>query len=133
MEMTLDEQKERAVKFIKALEWPEAETLASMVTDDFEFDPMGRLKQVPVLHGKAATKLMESTLRRAFPNRLKMTVLTVIAEANQVAIQAESEAITDKGRQYANRYHFYIRFAGDKIAQVREYNDTDHVRQVIFS
>ncbi len=131
--MTLDEQKERAVKFIKALEWPEAETLASMVTDDFEFDPMGRLKQVPVLHGKAATKLMESTLRRAFPNRLKMTVLTVIAEANQVAIQAESEAITDKGRQYANRYHFYIRFAGDKIAQVREYNDTDHVRQVIFS
>ncbi|MGB8685356.1 MAG: nuclear transport factor 2 family protein [Candidatus Binatus sp.] len=133
MEMTLDEQKERAVKFIKALEWPEAETLASMVTDDFEFDPMGRLKQVPVLHGKAATKLMESTLRRAFPDRLKMTVLTVIAEANQVAIQAESEAITDKGRQYANRYHFYIRFAGDKIAQVREYNDTDHVRQVIFS
>lgn len=131
--MTLDEQKERAVKFIKALEWPEAETLASMVTDDFEFDPMGRLKQVPVLHGKAATKLMESTLRRAFPDRLKMTVLTVIAEANQVAIQAESEAITDKGRQYANRYHFYIRFAGDKIAQVREYNDTDHVRQVIFS
>lgn len=131
--MTLDEQKERAVKFIKGLEWPEAETLASMVTDDFEFDPMGRLKQVPVLHGKAATKLMESTLRRAFPNRLKMTVLTVIAEANQVAIQAESEAITDKGRQYANRYHFYIRFAGDKIAQVREYNDTDHVRQVIFS
>ncbi len=131
--MTLDQQKERAVKFLKALEWPEAETLAAMVTDDFEFDPMGRLKQVPVLHGKEATKLMESTLRRAFPNRLKMRILTVIAEGNAVAVQAESEAITNKGRQYANRYHFYIRFAGDKIALVREYNDTDHVREVIFS
>ena len=53
MAMTLDQQKHRAVEFLKALEWPEAETLAAMVTDDFEFDPMGRLKQVPVLHGKA--------------------------------------------------------------------------------
>ena len=133
MAMTLDQRKHRAVEFLKALEWPEAETLAAMVTDDFEFDPMGRLKQVPVLHGKAATKLMETNLRRAFPNRLKMRVLTVIGEGNQIAIQAESEAITDKGRQYANRYHFYFRFAGDKIALVREYNDTDHVRQIIFS
>ncbi|MGA6970922.1 MAG: nuclear transport factor 2 family protein [Candidatus Binatus sp.] len=131
--MTLDQQKELAVKFIKALEWPEAKILSTMVTDDFEFDPMGRLKQVPVLHGKEATQLMETNLQRAFPNRLAMRILTVIAEGNAVAIQAESEAITNKGRKYANRYHFYIRFAGDKIALVREYNDTDHVRQVIFS
>jgi ketosteroid isomerase-like protein len=103
------------------------------VTDDFEFDPMGRLKQVPVLHGKEAIRLMETNLQRAFPNRLAMRILTVIAEGNAVAIQAESEAITNKGRKYSNRYHFYIRFAGDKIALVREYNDTDHVRQVIFS
>jgi uncharacterized protein len=131
--MTLDEQKARAVAFLKALEWPEATVLAAMVTEDFEFDPMGRLKQVPVLHGREATKLMETNLRRAFPNRLNMRIQTVIAEGNQVAIQAESDAVTNKGRQYANRYHFYFRFAGDKIAQVREYNDTDHVRQVIFS
>ena len=131
--MTLDQQKELAVKFIKALEWPEAKILSAMVTDDFEFDPMGHLKQVPVLHGKEATQLMETNLQRAFPNRLAMRILTVIAEGNAVAIQAESEAITNKGRKYANRYHFYIRFAGGKIALVREYNDTDHVRQVIFS
>lgn len=131
--MTLDEQKQLAIKFVKALEWPEAETLSAMVTDDFEFDPMGRLKQVPVLHGKEATQLMETNLRRAFPNRLDMRILTVIAEGNSVAIQAESNAITNKGRNYANRYHFYFRFAGDKIALVREYNDTNHVREVIFS
>jgi uncharacterized protein len=131
--MTLEQQKELAVKFIKALEWPEAKILSAMVTEDFEFDPMGRLKQVPVLHGKEAIRLMETNLQRAFPNRLAMRILTVIAEGNAVAIQAESEAITNKGRKYSNRYHFYIRFAGDKIALVREYNDTDHVRQVIFS
>ncbi|MGD0119541.1 MAG: nuclear transport factor 2 family protein [Candidatus Binatus sp.] len=131
--MTLDQQKELAVKFIKALEWPEAKILSAMVTEDFEFDPMGRLKQVPVLHGKEAIRLMETNLQRAFPNRLAMRILTVIGEGNAVAIQAESEAITNKGRKYSNRYHFYIRFAGDKIALVREYNDTDHVRQVIFS
>ncbi len=93
--MTLDEQKQLAIKFVKALEWPEAETLSAMVTDDFEFDPMGRLKQVPVLHGKEATQLMETNLRRAFPNRLDMRILTVIAEGNSVAIQAESNAITN--------------------------------------
>ncbi|HEY6419524.1 MAG TPA: nuclear transport factor 2 family protein [Candidatus Binataceae bacterium] len=131
--MTLDQQKELAIRFLKALERPEAETLAAMVTDDFEFDPMGRLEQVPALHGKKATKLMATTLGRAFPHGLNMRIHTVIAEGNHVAIQAESDAITDKGRKYANRYHMYFRFAGDKIAQVREYNDTAHVREVIFS
>jgi uncharacterized protein len=130
--MTLDEQKARAVQFIKSLEWPEAETLAAMVTDDFEFNPMGRLKEVPVLRGKKATKLMATTLRGAFPHGLKMRIDNVIAEGDQVAMLAESNAITDKGRKYLNRYHFYFRFAGDKIALLREYNDTDHVREVIF-
>jgi ketosteroid isomerase-like protein len=34
------------------------------------------------------------------------------------------------GKRYNNRYHFYVLFHGDQIAQCREYNDSNHAREV---
>jgi ketosteroid isomerase-like protein len=48
-------------------------------------------------------------------------------------VQAESNTTAMNGKKYNNRYHFDIRFAGDKIAEVREYCDTNHAREVFFS
>ena len=42
-----------------------------------------------------------------------------------------SDTTAANGRRYANRYHWYVRFDGDKIAQLREYADTDHIRQTL--
>jgi ketosteroid isomerase-like protein len=59
--------------------------------------------------------------------------LTVVAEGPHVAIQAESDTVASNGKKYANRYHFYFLFDGDHIAQVREYNDVNLVREVLLS
>ena len=59
--------------------------------------------------------------------------LLVVAEGPHVAIQAESDTVAGNGRKYANRYHFYFLFDDDRIAQVREYNDVNLVREVFFS
>ena len=45
-------------------------------------------------------------------------------------MQAESDTIVGNGKRYNNRYHFYVLFRGDQIAQVREYNDSNHAREV---
>jgi hypothetical protein len=66
---------------------------------------------------------MPKTLITMFPNGLNMKLLTVVAEGPHVAIQAESDTVAGNGKKYANRYHFYFLFDGDRIAQVREYND----------
>ena len=105
-----------------------------MLADDFEFEMMGRLPGVAPIRGKEAfLKSTPPMLKAMFPNGLNIKFHSVIAEGPHVAIQAESDTTAGNGKKYANRYHFYFLFKGDKIAQVREYNDTNHVREVFMS
>jgi ketosteroid isomerase-like protein len=76
---------------------------------------------------------MPKVLKAMFPNGLNFKFHTIIAEGPQVAVQAESDTVAGNGKKYANRYHFYFRFAGDRISQVREYNDVNLVREVFYS
>jgi len=43
----------------------------------------------------------------------------------------EANTVAAKGNKYANRCHSYFRFDGDKIAEVREYCDTNHLGEVL--
>ncbi len=132
--MNLEQQKERALTFLKNFEKPDPKAFEDLITDDFEFEMMGRLPGVAPIRGKDAfLKAMPATLKAMFPNGLNMKFHSTIAEGPHVAIQAESDTTAGNGKKYANRYHFYILFKGDKIAQVREYNDVNHVREVFMS
>ena len=132
--MNVEQQKERALTFLKGLEKPDAKTFENIITDDFEFEMMGRLPGINPIHGKDAfLKGMPATLKAMFPNGLNLKFHTTIGEGPHVAIQAESDTTASNGKKYANRYHFYFLFAGDKIAQVREYNDVNHVREVFMT
>jgi len=132
--MNLEQQKERALTFLRNFEKPEAKDFEDLIADDFEFEMMGRLPGVAPMRGKDAfLKSTPKMLKAMFPNGLNMKIHTAIAEGPHVAIQAESDTTAGNGKKYANRYHFYMRFKGDKIEQVREYNDTNHVREVFMS
>jgi ketosteroid isomerase-like protein len=132
--MNLNEQKECALSFLKNLERPDPKAFEEMLADNFEFEMMGRLPGIAPMRGKDMfLKQMPATLKAMFPNGLNLKFHTVIAEGPHVAIQAESDTVAANGKKYANRYHFYFRFAGDRIEQVREYNDDNHVREVFMS
>jgi ketosteroid isomerase-like protein len=108
--------------------------LSELLAENFEFEMMGRLPGIAPIRGKQAfTANMPNTLKAMFPNGLNLKIGTTISEGPHVAIQAESDTVAGNGKKYANRYHFYFRFSGDKIEQVREYNDVNHVREVFFS
>jgi ketosteroid isomerase-like protein len=49
-----------------------------------------------------------------------------------VAALARCDTIANNGRRYLQRYNFYLRFEGDRIAEGREYNDTDLIRKVFI-
>jgi ketosteroid isomerase-like protein len=80
--------------------------------------------------GRAGLEGFVTMLKAMLPRGLNFKFGTVLSEGPHVAIQAESNTEAANGRKYANRYHFYFRFEGDKIAVVREYCDTNHVREV---
>jgi ketosteroid isomerase-like protein len=132
--MELAKQKDTATTFLRALDKLDLAALGSLLADNFEFEMMGRLPGVKPIRGKDKFLAnMPKTLQAMFPNGLNMKFVTVFAEGPHVAIQAESNTVAGNGKPYANRYHFYFLFDGDRIAQVREYNDVNLVREVFFT
>jgi ketosteroid isomerase-like protein len=128
------QQKDAATQFLRALDKVDPTVLGGLISDNFEFEMMGRLPGVKAMRGKDKFLAnMPKTLAAMFPNGLNMKVVTVIAEGPHVAIQAESDTVAANGKKYANRYHFYFLFDGDRIEQVREYNDVNLVREVFFT
>ncbi|MGO9059891.1 MAG: nuclear transport factor 2 family protein [Candidatus Binataceae bacterium] len=125
-------QKERAITFVMQMNHPDPQVLAGLIADDFEFEFMMRGPGVkPQKHDEFLT-WFPKIMKRWFPNGLNMKVETVVSEGPLVAIQAQADTVAGNGKRYANRYHFFIRFEGDRIANAREYNDTNHVRETFF-
>lgn len=73
-------------------------------------------------------RLLE-TVRRGFPQGIRMEIAGVTAEGERVAIEAVSAAPLGNGKSYNNRYHFLIEVRGGCVMKIREYMDTEHAYQ----
>jgi uncharacterized protein len=78
------------------------------------------------------TKLFLRMMDR-LENGLRMDVTNIVAEGDMVSAEAESHGELTNGRSYHNQYHFFMRMSGEKIVEVREYNDTRHAYEVWFA
>lgn len=67
----------------------------------------------------------------AMPNGLKITPKSLVAEGNNVAVEAESYGELANGKVYNNQYHFLVELADGKITAVREYLDTMHAKEIL--
>ncbi|HEY2663578.1 MAG TPA: nuclear transport factor 2 family protein [Candidatus Binataceae bacterium] len=131
--MTTAEQKEKAVQFLSMLENPDPTKLQMMVTDDFEWRLMTRMQGFPPIKGKDALNGFAKGLKAMMPKGVNMKFGTIFSEGDHVSVQGESDTVAANGRKYSNLYHFYLHFKGDRIAQVREYCDTNHAREVFVA
>lgn len=128
--MTAQEQKDRAREFLEMFENPDPAKLETMVADHFDYQMMARMPGSEPVRGKEGVRQMATMLKAILPNGLNFRFGPILSEGSHVSVQAESDTVAANGNKYQNRYHFYFRFDGDKIAEVKEYCDTDHVRQV---
>jgi len=129
--MTPAEQRAVAIRFLENFNHADAKVFEELTTEDFSFEIVSGLKEFPPLRGRQNFASTEAaTLKRLFPEGLKLKVETVICEGEHVAALAAADTIASNGRRYRQRYNFYLRFEGDRIAEGREYNDTNLVREV---
>src|SRR5260370_13132857 len=133
MRRTQAEKKDLAIDFLSEFADPDPVKLATMVANDFEWKVMTRMEGFPPIKGHEGIGTLAGTLKTLMPSGLNLEFGSVICEGDHCAIQAESHATAANGKKYNNRYHFYLRFAGDKIAEVREYCDTNHAREVFVA
>lgn len=131
--MTPAERKAAAIRFLENFNHADPRVFEELTTDDFTFEIVSGLKEFPPIRGRANFASTESaTLKRLFPQGLKMKIETVICDGVHVAALAAADTVASNGRRYAQRYNFYLRFEGDLIAEGREYNDTNLVREVFL-
>ena len=131
--MTASEKKELATDFLTEFRDPDPARLATMISNDFEWKVMTRMEGTGPVKGHDGLRTFVKQIKTMMPGGLGITIDTVICEGDRCAVQAESNTTAANGKKYNNRYHFDIRFDGDKIAEVREYCDTNHAREVFFS
>ena len=131
--MDIEKMRERARKFLENFNRADPRVFEEVVTEDFTFEIVSSMKEFPPLRGRREFIEKEAaTLRRLFPQGLNLTLETIICEGPHVAALARCDTIAANGSRYQQRYHFYLRFEGDLIAEGREYNDTDLIRKVFL-
>ena len=64
---------------------------------------------------------------------VKFTIKGITAEGDRVAVEVESYGKFGNGKIYQNHYHFLFEVREGKIQAVREYLDTQHLKETIFT
>jgi ketosteroid isomerase-like protein len=129
----IEKQRERARQFLENFNHADPRVFEEAVTDDFTFEIVSSMREFPPLRGlREFVEKEVATLRRLFPQGLNLTVETIICEGPHVAALAHCDTIAFNGKRYQQRYHFYLRFGGERIAEGRECNDTDLIRKVFL-
>jgi uncharacterized protein len=107
----------------------------NLMTDDATWWLPGKPGQLPVTGTR--TKPQITRLFQAMTSQLdgplKMTLDSIMAEGDEVAMEARSLGHLKNGRTYEQQYHFRIKLRGGKICAVREYLDTLHVQAIWFA
>jgi ketosteroid isomerase-like protein len=94
----------------------------------------GKPEHLPAagLYTKEQIAQLLNNLAAALQNGLRMTVKSLIADGDKVAVEVESYGELRNGRIYNQEYHFLLTIRDGKISAVREYLDTQHVFAVWF-
>jgi uncharacterized protein len=124
--MSTEQNRKTAIAFVESM--PKTGIDVNVVTDDAQW-------WVPGTGWLSRAQFM--VLVEKFGERVAgpvtLTVQGVTAEGDRVAVEAEAHAALKNGKIYRNTYHFLFIFRDGKICQAKEYNDTLHAREVLWT
>lgn len=128
-EMNLSENKTLVVDFIEAMQNSNTEKLKTMIIDDFSLWIIGKPEYLATA-GEHDTEYFLGFFKgkELFPNGAGFKTISIIAEGNKVAAEAEFKAQTAMGSDYENYYHFLFIIENGKIKRMKEYMDTYHAK-----
>jgi ketosteroid isomerase-like protein len=125
-----EENKKLAQGMIDALSNGDEKWVADHYAEDFEIWVTGSLP-FSGTNDRAGALLGMPAVLDLFPEGLKFTAHSMVAEGDTVAIEATSSGKTVRGDQYSQEYHFVMRARDGKITQWKEYMDTEHARKIL--
>lgn len=131
--MSLDANKQLVRDFLACFGRKDVQGALDRMTADATWWIGGKPALFPLcgLKTKAEIGALLMSLVPGTRDGLKITPKGMVAEGDQVAVEAESYGVLGNGRIYNNEYHFLITVRDGKVAAVKEYLDTMHTADVL--
>ncbi len=130
--MSIEDNKRVACEFFSRFSANDIAGALDTMADDATWWIAGKKDSVPVAGVKSKEQIARVFLRMVsqLKDGLRMTVKSVTAEGDRVALEVTSYGELMNGRVYNQEYHTLMEVRGGKISAVREYLDTQHVLEV---
>ena len=133
--MSIERNKQIARSFFERLHARDIPGALDTLSDEVSYWIVGRREAIPSsgTHNKQAMARMFGAMMARLENGMDMTIKNAIAEGDQVSLEVESYGRLKNGRVYNNQYHMLMRVRDDRIVEVKEYLDTQHVYQTWYA
>lgn len=120
--------------FLEVFSAGNVEKILEGLTDGVTWWVSGRLEGMSGSYDKAGFGKLIDGVADVYVSPLRITPISMVAEGDKVAVEADSYAELKDGRVYDPRCHFLFEVAPDgRIATVHEYLDTKHAYDIFFA
>jgi ketosteroid isomerase-like protein len=130
----IEANKATAARFLEIFSSGAVEQILDALADDVTWWVSGRLAGMSGTYDKAGFGKLIGGVADVYAAPLKISPISMVAEGDKVAVEADSYAELKDGRVYNPRCHFLFQVAPDgRIRTVHEYLDTQHAKEIFFS
>ncbi len=133
--MSIEQNKQLAIELFTRFSASDIAGVLDLMSDDATWWVPGKPGHAPAsgLYDKERIARLFNTMLGRLKSGLKMTVKSLIAEGDRVALEVGSLGELGNGRIYNQEYHMLLSFRDGRVSAVREYLDTQHVYAVWFA
>src|SRR5271156_5630298 len=132
--MNADQKKQIVEEAMRAMLKGDVETAGRHLADDVRWTMAKSLAgHVDTLTSKAQVLARNSGAKSMFPEGIKTEIRNVFCDGDSVIVEFNNQAKTSKGKFYDNDYCTVFQLKGDKIKNIREYQDSLAVSQILLS
>ena len=129
--MSVEANKELVTNFWGAFSKGDIKTAFASLSDEVSWLIPGNLPNLSGLRkGKAEILSFARGAAKMFPSGLKSELHRVYGDGDTVLIEMTNRGKLFNGRDYENEYCFVFEIEGGKIRRVREYVDTQKVKEL---
>lgn len=129
--MSIEANKQLVREAYDSISRGDVDGFMNRLADDVRWTFFGSHRFAGTFNGKA--EILEGLfagLGDQLVDGIKLTLTNVIAEGDQVVVEARGDARTKDGSTYNNIYCYVVTVRAGKIAEMREYLDTELVSNV---
>lgn len=132
--MSIEDNKRLVAEFNSHFENSDIDALLNLMAEDCNWWILGKADLFPVtgIKTKAEYGGLLREVHASLEGGMRMDVIGLVAEGDQVAAELHAHAVTKTGKVYDNKYHMRYTILDGKIAEAREYTDLMNIRDVFY-